>query len=130
MNRSEEAVARLMDATRIMHDAEKEAREILKKVLLPVGEHGATVNVLGPTEGEFVVLAEQNPCEFKPVTLVRYNLKHDKLEVFVSEWEIRYKEIAADGKWVDYEDAHVDTHFLLDVVMQNIEYADYYDGEE
>ena len=130
MNRCEEAIARLMDATRTMHDAEREARNILKKVLLPVGEHGATVNVLGNTEGEFVVLAEENPCEFKPVTLVRYNVKHDKLEVFVSEWEKRFEVIAADGRWVDYENAHVDTHFLIDVVMQNLEYADYYDEDE
>ena len=130
MNKCEEAINRLLDATRTMHNAEMEAREILKKVLLPVGEHGATVNVLGHTEGEFVVLAEQNPCEFKPVTLVRYNVTKGKLEVFVSEWEKPNEIIAADGVWVDYEDAHVDTHFLLDTVMENLEYADYYDGEE
>ena len=130
MDRYEGAIARLMEATHIMHNAELKAREILKSVLIPIGEHGATVNVLGHTEGEFVVLAEQNPCEFKPVTLVRYNVEKGKLEVFVSEWEKPNEIIAADGVWVDYENAHVDTHFLLDVVMQNIEYADYYDGEE
>lgn len=128
--RVDNAISALCDGTKLMHEAELQAKDILIGVLKPIGEHGATVENVGHTEGEFVVLAEQNPCEFKPITLVRYNLIEDKLEVFVSEWEKENEIIDSAGEWVDFDDAHTDIHFLLDRVMENLEYADYYDEDD
>ena len=100
-------------------------------MLLPVGEHGVTITNLDEVaDDEFIVLAEEKPFDFKPVTLVRYNEKKDSIELFVSEWERYMVSVSAEGRWVDIEDAHVDMHFLLDKVIVNLEWADYYDEDE
>lgn len=125
------AVALLETATTAFANAQKAAISVLKTVLYPVGEHGVSITPLDDLyDDEFVCFAEQFPFEFKPVTLVRYNEKNRKVEVFISEWDKEKKVVYADGRWVDIEEAHVDTHFLLDEVITNLEWADYYDDED
>lgn len=125
------AIATLESITGAFAKTEQLAIATLKALLLPVGEHGVTVTNLDElAENEFIVLAEEKPFDFKPVTLVRYNEKKDSIEVFVSEWEEYKVSVSAEGRWVDIEDAHVDTHFLLDNVITNLEWADYYDEDE
>ena len=124
------AIAALESITGAFAKTEQLAIATLKALLLPVGEHGVTVTNLDDlAEDEFIVLAEEKPFDFKPVTLVRYNEKKDSIEVFVSEWEEYKVSVSAEGRWVDIEDAHVDTHFLLDNVITNLEWADYYDED-
>lgn len=124
------AIAALESITGAFAKTEQLAIATLKALLLPVGEHGVTVTNLDElAEDEFIVLAEEKPFDFKPVTLVRYNEKKDSIEVFVSEWEEYKVSVSAEGRWVDIEDAHVDTHFLLDNVITNLEWADYYDED-
>ena len=107
--------------------AEKDALSTIKLVLIPAGEHGASLAPLDYTDGIHVPVAEVEPQVFKPITLIRY--WKGRLEVFVSDYEqtedMGWK-ILPDGKWVLYEDASVDTWFLLDVLMENIEYSDGY----
>lgn len=125
------AIAALESITGAFAKTEQLAIATLKALLLPVGEHGVTVTNLDElAEDEFIVLAEEKPFDFKPVTLVRYNEKKDSIEVFVSEWEEYKVSVSAEGRWVDIEDAHVDMHFLLDNVITNLEWADYYNEEE
>jgi len=124
------AIAALESITGAFAKTEQVAISTLKALLLPVGEHGVTVTNLDElAEDEFIVLAEEKPFDFKPVTLVRYNEKKDSIEVFVSEWEEYKVSVSAEGRWVDIENAHVDTHFLLDNVIVNLEWADYYDED-
>lgn len=118
-------------ATATMKKAEDNAIATLAEILRPVGEHGVTITCLDDcAEGEFISLAEVEPLNFKPVTLARYNEKNNQVEVFVSEWEEYGKSVSAEGEWMNIEDAHVDIHFLLDNVVVNLEYADYYDEDE
>lgn len=125
------AIAALESITGAFAKTERIAISTLKALLLPVGEHGVIITNLDElAEDEFIVLAEEKPFDFKPVTLVRYNEKKDAIEVFVSEWEEYKVSVSAEGRWVDIEDAHVDTHFLLDNVITNLEWADYYDEDE
>lgn len=125
------AIAVLESITGAFAKTERLAISTLKALLLPVGEHGVTITNLDElAENEFIVLAEEKPFDFKPVTLVRYNEKKDSIEVFVSEWKEYKVSVSAEGRWVDIEDAHVDTHFLLDNVITNLEWADYYDEDE
>lgn len=129
-SRITEALSSLVDAGGGINEAERKAKGILMEVLAPVGEHGVTVEPLGRIDDGFIVLAEEHPFQFKPITLVRYNKIKYRLEVFVSEWEKENESIDSEGKWIWLEDAHTDIHFLIDRVIENLEYADYYDEEE
>lgn len=129
--RLSEAFDRIDVATADLKEAEDNAIGVLEEILRPVGEHGATVTCLDAcAEDEFISLAEVKPFQFKPVTLVRYNEKNNQVEVFVSEWEEYGKSISAEGEWMNIISAHVDIHFLLDNVVESLEYADYYDEDE
>jgi hypothetical protein len=124
------AIALLETATTAFSNAQKAAISVLKTVLRPVGEHGISLTPLDDLyDDEFVCLAEEEPFEFKPITLVRYNDKTDIIEVFVSEWDKEKKVVLADGHWIDIEEAHVDIQFLLEEVITNLEWADYYDED-
>lgn len=125
------AIAALESITGAFAKTEQLAISTLKALLLPVGEHGVTITNLGDvSDDEFTVLTEEKPFDFKPVALIRYNEKKDSIELFVSEWERYEVSVSAEGRWVDIEDAHVDMHFLIDKVIVNLEWADYYDEDE
>lgn len=127
MSKIDKANRLLYEAKMKFKSAEDNAREILKKILEPVGEHGVTITHLDTDcEDEFIAWAEPNPCDFHPVTLIRY--WKGNLEVFLSERDERGN-VKADGQWVDYDNAHVDTWFIMDEVEINLEWADGYDSE-
>lgn len=110
------------------YDAEQEAREMLKRILEPAGEHGVSVCPLDYFDTIFVPMAECEPQAFFPITLIRY--WNERLEVFVSnytETEDKARIVLPDGTWEDYVDAHVDTWLMLDCVDANIEWADGYE---
>ena len=117
-----------LDAIRIRESAfkkaEEEAIDVLKLILERTGEHGVSTAPLDDVSDIYVPIAECEPQEFKPITLIRY--WKEKLEVFISEIDDEWN-ILPDGRWVDYESAHTDTWFMLDVIAENIEYADGYD---
>lgn len=93
------AIAALERITGAFAKTEQLAIATLKALLLPVGEHGVTITNLDElAEDEFIVLAEEKPFDFKPVTLVRYNEKKDSIEVFVSEWEEYKVSVSAEGR--------------------------------
>lgn len=125
------ALAAIKEAQDALYRAEAKARETLKVILRPVGEHGVSVTPLGlccDDEENFAVVAEPVPGEFFPVTLVRF--WQGKLEVFLSNWENRpdgSRYVCSDGKWKPYEESHVDTLFLLKKVAVELEWADWYD---
>ena len=123
------AIALLESATASFMNAKNIAISVLKKVLRPVGEHVVSITPLDDLyDDEFACLAEEEPFNFKPITLVRYNEETDIVEVYVSEWEDENKKsVSAEGHWINIDDAYTDIHFLLDEVIVNLEWADYYD---
>lgn len=106
---------------------ENEAIGTMKLVLADAGERGVDICPSDHTDNIFVAVAEVEASIFEPVLLIRY--WNDKLEVFIPNhkrdgeqgWEILH-----GGRWVEYEKAHVDTWFMLDLISENIEYADGY----
>ena len=109
------------------YDAEQFAREQLKFVLEPCGEHGVSICPLDFIEDEYESFAEVEPHQFHPIALIRY--WNGKLEVFVSDYvecADGRLQVLADGQWVDYVDAKTDTWFMLDQVSANLEWADGY----
>ena len=129
MNKKLEVAYTLLEACRIkFKDAERTALEQLKFILEPVGEHGVSICPLDYIEYDYESIAEADPHQFYPITLIRY--WNGKLEVFISEYkeleEGRW-EVFGVGQWIDYEKAHTDTWFMLDQVAANLEWADYYD---
>lgn len=113
------------------YEAEQFAREQLKIVLEPCGEHGVSICPLDYIEDEYESFAEAEPHGFHPITLIRY--WNGKLEVFISDYWVcddgRLRVLPV-GKWIDYVDAHTDTWFMLDQVSANLEWADGYQDEE
>lgn len=125
------AVVLLRSCREKFYEAEQYAREQLKVVLEPCGEHGVSICPLDYIEDEYESFAEVEPHQFRPVTLIRY--WNGKLEVFGSDYvecADGRLQVLADGQWIDYGDAHTDTWFMLDQVSANLEWADGYQDEE
>lgn len=122
-----------VDALRLRQSAfmkaETDAIATLKLVLESAGENGVSVCPLDYVDDVYIPIAETEPFRFKPISLIRY--WHGKLEVFISEHSIKSDRVGwyihSSGYWLPYEYAHTDTWFMLDQVMQNLEYADGYD---
>lgn len=112
-----------------IYKAEQDALETLKLVLNKAGEHGVQIAPVDCIENEYIALSEYQPQTFMPVTIVRY--WKGKLEVFMQD----YEPIGAgwtflpSGSWMDYVEAHTDTHLLLDLVIANLEWADGYEDD-
>lgn len=99
----------------------------IKLVLKRAGEHGVSLAPLDYTDGIRVPVAEHEPQQFFPITLIRY--WKGKLQVFISDYRPCEKgwEILPDGQWIDFAAAHADLPLILDTIMANLEYADGYD---
>ena len=113
-----------------MHKAEQDAIETLKLVLERAGEHGVGIAPVDCIENEYIALAEYEPQTFLPITLIRY--WNGKLEVFMQDYEPSCGgwTFLSSGSWIEYESAHADTHFILDLVIENLEWADGYQDED
>ena len=107
--------------------ATDDALATIKLVLEKVGEHGVSLAPLDNTDGIRVPVAEFEPQQFFPITLIRY--WQGKLEVFISDYKPCEKgwEVLPDGQWIDYAAAHADLHLIFDTIMVNLEWADGYD---
>ena len=132
MNKNlQSAEEKLRSCRNKFYEAEQFAREQLKVVLEPCGEHGVSICPLDYIRDEYESFAEVEPRQFRPITLIRY--WNGKLEVFVSDYMVCEDcslQVLADGQWIDYVDAHTDTWFMLDQVSANLEWADGYQDEE
>lgn len=113
-----------------LYDAEIRAIEVLKHFLEDAGEHGVPIAPVDCIEHEYIALAEYEPQTFLPITAIRY--WNGKLEVFMQDYEPKCGgwEFLPSGSWIEYESAHPDTHFILDLVIENLEWADGYQDEE
>ena len=110
--------------------AENEAIETMTLVLKKAGEYGVDICPCDHTDNIFVAVAEVEASIFEPISLVRY--WEDRLEVFIPEHKRDGEqgwEILPGGRWVDYFKAHVDTWFMLDLISDNLEYAEGYYAE-
>lgn len=126
-NRFSAAVEEIEAAKKRFSEAEKNGREALKHVLEPVGEHGVTIANIGDNRGEMrVATAEVNYADIRPIALIRYY--NGNLELFLTDFDSDGN-VVADGNWVDYEEVIADTWYLLDVVEDNLGWADGYDEE-
>ena len=113
-----------------MYKAEQDAIETLKLVLKRAGEHGVGIAPVDCIEHEYIALAEYEPQTFLPITLIRY--WDGKLQVFLQNYEPNSAgwTFTDGGFWTEYENAHTDTHFILDLVIENLEWADGYQDED
>lgn len=121
------AIESLRKRAMAFYDAENDAVETLKLVLAPAGENGCSVAMEDETDGIYIAVAECNPQKFEPITAIRF--WKGQLEVFVSMYRDSKTcgwTLLGGGRWVKYEDAQVDTWFMLDLVSTNIEYSDGY----
>ena len=129
MNDKVKTAIAAMDVRRLAFmNAEKDAIVTLSVVLLRAGEQGVSICPEDCIDGEYVCVAEVEPLKFAPITRVRY--WQDKLEVFVSAYAVMEGggwEIGDRGDWIPYNDAHTDTWLMLDLVSENIEYANGYE---
>ena len=100
-------------------------------ILNPAGEDGVSLCPVDQTNG-YVPLAEEEPQQIKPITRIRY--WKDKLEVFVANYKPCEDgdgwEFLPGGRWIDYEDSNTDTWFMIDCVLENLEYANGYQEDE
>lgn len=122
------AAEQIVRAKQRFSDAEKTAREVLANILKPAGENGVNVSPLDFIGGFYAATAEIEPQKFEPILHVRF--WNEKLEAFIPNYEVCEDgpgwKILDGGKWVDYQETCADTWFLLDEVMNNLEYADGY----
>lgn len=108
-------------------DAENYGKNILKSVLDAVGEHGVTIANIGDNRGEMrVPTAEVNYADVRPIALIRF--WKNNLELFLTDFD-ENGNVIDEGNWVDYDNAYVDTWYILDKVEENLEYADGYDKD-
>lgn len=114
----------------VMYVAEQKAIETLKLVLAKAGQHGVPIAPVDCIENEYIALAEYDPQTFLPITAIR--CWNGKLEVFLQDYEPKCGgwTFLPSGSWMDYKDAHPDTHFILDLVIENLEWADGYQDED
>ena len=124
------AINELVIRRAAFHRAEENAQKSLKLVLEDAGEHGVSLAPVDCIEHEYIALAEYEPQTFLPITAIRY--WNGKLEVFMQDYEPKCGgwEFLPSGSWIEYESAHPDTHFILDLVIENLEWADGYQDED
>lgn len=85
---------------------EKETRNLFCLILEKYGEKGICIPDDEP-DGAYVPYAEPEPGEFAKVSRIRYC--HERLQV------------KAKGLWIDYEDAMMDTWFIIDTLIDILE---------
>lgn len=118
--------------------AYKKAREltieILRQILEPVGENGATITCLGDQEGSVCWATDLEEERQLPVTLVR--VKDGELQLFLSEYDT-YDDpefgtsvrVFPDGHWYGSKEIDTDWWLLLGLLEANLESADGYDEQ-
>lgn len=107
---------------------EREGLRMLEWALSPHGEHGVQIAPMDYIEDEYIALAEYDHQTFLPITAIRF--WNGELEVFLQDYEPKHGgwTFLPSGHWIEYEEAHTDTHFILDLVIESLEWmkADQY----
>lgn len=126
----QDAIDKLSSWRDEFYRVEQEAKRMLEWVLSPCGEYGVPIAPVDCIENEYIALAEYDHQTFLPITAIRF--WNGKLEVFLQDYEPKCGGWAflPSGYWLDYVDAHTDTHFILDLVIENLEWADGYQDED
>lgn len=128
MNDKLESAIKAIETSRLVfRKAEEEAIKTMKFVLEKAGENGVDICPGDFTDDLYVAVAEIEASIFEPVASIRY--WKSKLEVFIPNHKRDGEqgwEILPEGRWVDYEDAKLDTWLMLDLISENIEYSDGY----
>lgn len=122
----EKALNALNAAKDAVYYAEKNAINTIKELLTPCGEGGCLIGTEDYCDDIFYVYAEPNPNKMQFVTRIR--CVNGELEVLLAK---RNRGELVSEDWIRFDLAHIaDIQFLLEEIMNNIEYSNGYQEEE
>lgn len=121
-----QAKTALSEASRVLDNAEKMAVSAIKDVVKECGDGWCPIGDETSADDIFKVYAEPIPNEFRQVIGLRYDEKTDQLQVLIKEKEDDTFFYSENG-WIPFDHAYVsDIGFLLEELMDDIEFADGY----